>query len=212
MEAVHIKLLLLIVCLVIARVILTFASARHPVKSLLKLGDLCDMGIIAGLVTLALISYVFRLSQVQGESMLPSLQDGEMTVVNRLIYRMHSPQRGDIIVFMSPVEKGEDYIKRVIGLPGETLSIENGWVIVNGLKLNEPYLLNKPDHSFSQITIPAGHYFVMGDNRQNSADSRTFDAITRDSILGKASLIIWPPHDWGMIQSNKGRLFLANSP
>jgi signal peptidase I len=210
MESVHIKLLLLAALFAVIRLALTF-SALTDAKAKAKICDLCDMGMIASVVTLVLITFAFRLTRVQGESMLPSLHDGEFTIVNQLIYRLHPPQRGDIIVFRSPVEEGEDYIKRVVALPGETLSIESGWVIVKGLKLNEPYVLNAPDHSFSQTTVPPDHLFVLGDNRQNSSDSRNYDAIPYSSILGKASFVIWPPHDWGFIKSFRGRRFLSLS-
>jgi len=212
MEAVHVKLFLLIGILIAARVL--FSIVRFsPEKVRYKVCDLCDMGIIAGLVSLVLVTNVFQLSRVDGDSMLPSLHDAEFTVVNKLIYRLHPPQRGDIIVFHSPDEEGKDYIKRIIALPGETISIENGWVIVEGLKLNEPYVLNSPEYPFSQITVAKDHLFVLGDNRRNSADSRSFDppAIAEMSVLGKASYIIWPPNRWGFIQSFRGRRFLARA-
>jgi signal peptidase I len=97
----------------------------------------------------------------------------------------------------------------VLALPGETLAIENGWVIVNGLKVNEPYILNPPNRPFSEIKLGPDELFVLGDNRQNSADSRVFGSLSRRRILGKASFILWPPNRWGFIQSFRGRRFLG---
>jgi signal peptidase I len=210
MQVVQVKLLILAGILLGFRLLFTFVTFT-PEKARRRFCDFCDMGLIACVVSFVLASYVFQLSYVDGDSMLPSLRNGEYTIVNKLVYRFHAPQRGDIVVFQAPDEEDKDYIKRVIALPGETLSIENGWVIVKGLKVNEPYLLNRPDRPYSEIKLKPNELFVMGDNRQNSTDSRVFGGLDRGRILGKASFIIWPPNRWGFIKSFQGRRFLGRN-
>jgi signal peptidase I len=210
MQVVQVKLLILAGVLLVFRILFTVVTFS-PEKARRRFCDFCDMGMIACVVSFVLASYVFQLSYVDGDSMLPSLQDGEYTIVNKLIYRLHAPQRGDIVVFQAPDEEDKDYIKRVVALPGETVSIENGWVIVKGLKVNEPYILNRPERPYSEIKLGPDELFVLGDNRQNSTDSRVFGGLSRKRILGKASFIIWPPNRWGFIQSFRGRRFLGRN-
>lgn len=212
MEVVQIKLFMLAGILLILRLAFTFTpgTAEHIKK---RLTDWCDTGIVASLVSVLLVTYGFQLSVVDGDSMLPSLRNGEFTIVNKLIYKLHRPERGDIIVFRSWNEEGRDYIKRVIALPGEEVSIKDGWVIVKGLKLNEPYKLKQldPPVNYPKIKVPKDHLFVMGDNRENSTDSRTegHGPLPMKNILGKASFILWPTDRWGFIQSFRGRRFRA---
>lgn len=209
MEVVQVKLLLLVGLLVALRLAFTFVSgmAEHLRK---RLTDWCDTGAVASFIVLLLISYVFQLSVVEGNSMLPSLEHSEFTIVNKLIYRLHRPEPGDIIVFRSWDEEGRDYIKRVIALPGETVVLKRGQVIVKGLTLNEPYKLRPLDPPLRgpyKVTVPKGHLFVMGDNRENSTDSRTEGPVPMENILGKASFIIWPPGRWGLIQGFRGQRY-----
>ncbi len=210
MDIVHVKLLTLMALLLVVRLGFTFA-ARLPQAVRHRLMDLCDTALVASAVSLLLVTYVFQFSRVDGDSMLPSLHDSEMTIVNRLIYRLHKPERGDIIVFRPPVadeeEAHRDYIKRVIAKPGETVSIVDGWVMVGSLKLNEPYELERPDYAFPRTLVPKGSLFVMGDNRRNSSDSRVFGCVPYELIRGKASFIFWPISRWGFIQSFRGRRF-----
>lgn len=205
MEVVHFKLFTLAFALLVIRLALRYAPGE-PTKFRLRTADWCDTGIVASLITLILVSYVFELSRVEGDSMFPSLHDAEFTMVNKLIYNLHRPERGDIVVFQSPSED-EDYIKRVVAMPGETVSIENGWVIVQGLKLNEPYALDRPFDPLPPVKVAPGHVFVLGDNRGNSADSRAFGPINVETVRGKASFILWPPSRWGFIQSFRGKRF-----
>jgi signal peptidase I len=136
--------------------------------------------------------------RVDGASMEPTLDTGEYVVVNRLSYRLGTPQRGDIIVFHPPLAPQDEYIKRVIGLPGDEVEVSNGTVYVNGQALNETYLNTKTSYVGSW-RVPAGQLFVLGDNRNNSSDSHEWGTIALDSVVGKAILVYWPPPDWAWI-------------
>lgn len=136
--------------------------------------------------------------RVDGLSMNPTLQHGEYVLVSRLAYKTGMPERGDIIVFSFPMDERQDLIKRVIGLPGETISIHNGEVLVNGAKLAEPYIAQAPVYS-GEWTVPAGQLFVLGDNRNDSKDSHQWGLLPVENVIGKALLIYWPPPDWKLI-------------
>jgi len=150
--------------------------------------------------------------RVDGYSMRPTLQDGEFVLINRLAYRIGSFQRGDIIVFRPPMypeadffrrllglpnisDDYEDYIKRIVGLPGDTIKIEKGAVSINGYTLSETYIAAAPDYT-GEWTVPAGNLFVLGDNRNNSADSHAWGFLPEQNVLGKALVIYWPFANW----------------
>lgn len=157
------------------------------------------------LITILLAAAVFVLIQtsvqtfiVVGSSMEPSFHDGQRLLVNKAVYYLHPPERGDVIVF-EPVENRQgDYIKRIIALPGDTLQIKEEAVYVNGSKLDEPYIKNPPAYTIETQKIPRDNYFVLGDNRNNSDDSHSGWLVPRQNIVGKAWLSIWPPDDWGL--------------
>ena len=136
--------------------------------------------------------------RVDGLSMNPTLQHGEYVLVSRLAYKTGEPQRGDIIVFSFPIDQKQDLIKRVIGLPGETISIRNNEVLVNGMKLEEPYIAQSPVYN-GEWTVPEGQLFVLGDNRNDSKDSHQWNYLPMENIIGKALLIYWPPSEWKLI-------------
>jgi signal peptidase I len=129
--------------------------------------------------------------RVDGFSMLPTLHDGEFVLVNRLAYRFDSPQRGDIVVFHYPPDPRQDLIKRVIGLPGDTVSVQGGIVRVNDEPLSEPYIAQPPLYAGTWV-VPEGHLFVLGDNRNDSSDSHSWGMLPFENIVGKAVLIYWP--------------------
>ena len=138
-------------------------------------------------------------------SMEPTLQIGERLIISKLAYISREPARGDIITFHHP-QQPEDaipFIKRVIGLPGESVEIRDETVYIhqNGgvFALDEPYLKEPPSRDFQGDTIPENEYFVLGDNRNNSGDSRTGWTVPRQNIIGKAWLSIWPPDEWGLV-------------
>jgi signal peptidase I len=136
--------------------------------------------------------------RVDGFSMNPSLDNGEYILVNKLAYRLGDPERGDIVVFSFPLDPDQDLIKRVIGLPGETVTIQNGQVTVNGVALEEPYIAASPLYNGTWV-VTEGQVFVLGDNRNESKDSHEWGLLPMDNIIGKAVLIYWPPPKWELI-------------
>lgn len=163
--------------------------------------------VISGVIILGLQAVVQKFV-VDGPSMNYTLHNGQQLMVNKIVYSLHDPQRGDVIVFHPPVEIDEDdYIKRIIGLPGERVVVFEGKVIIHKtdgslLELNEPYVTNIATRTFEGEVIPEGEYFVMGDNRNNSSDSRSGWTLKREDIIGKAWISIWPPADWGLIPNH----------
>lgn len=142
--------------------------------------------------------------RINGTSMVPNLQNGQYVLVNKTSYWFgHDPQRGDIIVLRAP-EPGApvhlDRIKRIIGLPGDTVEVkQNGTVSINGISVNEPYITPKTGGTTGTWTVPEGEYFVLGDNRNVSYDSRGWGFLPREDIVGKAWLIVWKFSDWGRV-------------
>jgi len=132
---------------------------------------------------------------VDGYSMRPTLDDGQYILVNKLSYRSNLPEYGDIVVFHFPVDPDQDFIKRVIGLPGDEVIISDGQVSLNQEVLNEPYIAATPQY-VGQWSVPDGQIFVLGDNRNNSSDSHSWGAVPMDNIIGKAITVYWPPPDW----------------
>lgn len=149
-------------------------------------------------ILFALINTLTARVRVDGFSMLPTLRDGELVLVNKLAYRLSSPARGDIIVFRSTTNTDMELIKRVIGLPGDTVQIGGGRVMVNGQALDEPYINASPNYS-GEWHVPSGYLFVLGDNRNDSSDSHSWGFLPLENVVGKALLIYWPPPDWAMI-------------
>src|SRR5579872_6835376 len=133
--------------------------------------------------------------KVEGESMYPTLHNGEYILVNKIDYMIHSPSRGDIIVFhaVNAGQPDKDFIKRVIGVPGDTVEVKNDKVYINGKPLNEPYEDQPPTYTFSKATVPPRNFFVLGDNRNNSQDSHLWRWLERKYIIGKAWISYWPP-------------------
>lgn len=136
--------------------------------------------------------------RVDGDSMDPTLVSGEYVIVSRLSYRLSTAQRGDIIVFHFPRDPKEEYIKRIIGLPGDEVEIKGGQVYINGKLLEESYLDVKMNY-IGTWRVPAGQLFVLGDNRNNSSDSHDWGTVPMDYVVGKAILVYWPPLDWGLV-------------
>jgi signal peptidase I len=160
------------------------------------------------LITVLLAAGIFLIAretiqtyEVYMTSMEPNFHEGQRVVVNKAAYWgwVGDPQRGDVIVFESPVASHEDFIKRVIGLPGDTVEIKDEAVYVNGIKLDEPYLAAEPTYFMAKITVPPDEYFVLGDNRNHSNDSHNGWFVARDEIRGKAWLSSWPPSLWGTV-------------
>jgi len=154
--------------------------------------------LVLALVIYLVINALTGRFYVRGSSMEPTLHNGQYLVVSKLSYRFSEPQRGDIVVFVSPNGAGEDYIKRIVGLPGERVEIREGAVWINGYRLDEPYLNSGIPYTGAWSLGP-DEYFVLGDNRANSSDSHAWGPLPRKNIIGKAWLCYWPPQYWGVI-------------
>ncbi|HYK87615.1 MAG TPA: signal peptidase I [Acidobacteriota bacterium] len=149
-----------------------------------------------------IVIFVIQPVKVEGTSMQPRLVDQERIFVNRFIYRFTDIHRGDVVVFWYPRDKSKSFIKRVLALPGDEIEIRYGAVYVNGSRVQEPYL--KPEYrdheSFRRITVPADQYFVLGDHRNSSNDSRNWGFVPRDLIYGKAIFSYWPMSRVGPVE------------
>jgi signal peptidase I len=154
--------------------------------------------IVLAVVLFFAINAVSARVRVDGSSMVPTLQNGEYVLVNRLAYRNRLPERGDIIVFVSPQTTELDLIKRVIGLPGDTVRISGGVVQVNGQVLEESYIAAAPIYN-GEWNVPEDKLFVLGDNRNDSSDSHAWGLLPLDNVIGKAILIYWPIPQWNLI-------------
>ena len=162
------------------------------------------------LITIFLVLVIFLGMQfslqsytVSGQSMEPSFVNGEWLLMDKLSYHFSSPKRGDVIIFQPPESSNEPYIKRIIGLPGENIEIYKGKIYIDGKELEETPDL--PAIQYSSVVhsweIPEGSYFVLGDNRTNSTDSRSFGLVPKKNIRGKVWIRYWPPSEWGLSPS-----------
>jgi signal peptidase I len=160
--------------------------------------DMIETLVLAVVLFLAINAVSARV-RVDGYSMRPTLEDGEFVLVNKLSYRFGEVNRGDIIVFHFPMNPQEELIKRVIGLPGDRVTVQDNRVHVNGQALSEPYIAQTPLYD-GEWTVTDGHYFVLGDNRNNSNDSKDWGLLPAENVVGKAILIYWPPPMWSIIE------------
>ncbi|MBI4464560.1 MAG: signal peptidase I [Acidobacteria bacterium] len=153
---------------------------------------------IAGVV----IVFLYQPVKVEGNSMMPELTDQERIFINKFVYRFEAIQRGDVVVFWYPLDPSKSYIKRVVGLPGETVQLAYGEVFVNGRKLNEPYVTPeyRDGQNLGPIHIPEGEFFVLGDHRNSSNDSRVWGNVERRFIYGKAVFVYWPVGQLGILR------------
>ncbi len=166
-----------------------------PARSFLR--EVVETFVLALLIYLVINALTGRF-YVRGSSMEPTLHNGQYLVVSKISYLFNEPQRGDIVVFVSLNGTGEDYIKRVIGLPGERVEVRDGAVWINGYRLDEPYLNSGIPYT-GVWKLGPDEYFVLGDNRANSSDSHTWGPLPRKNIIGKAWLCYWPPQYWGLV-------------
>lgn len=160
-----------------------------------------DLALSIG-VSAFIIIFLYQPVRVEGTSMLPNLEDQDRLFINKLAFRVGDVKRGDVVVFQYPRDHTESYIKRVIGLPGDRVAIDHGRVIVNGHELVEPYVPARftDDHSQPEMTIPPNQFFVMGDHRSISKDSRDFGPVGRELIYGKAAFVYWPMDQAGVVR------------
>ena len=136
--------------------------------------------------------------RIDGSSMEPNLHDGQYIIINKLIYQLREPVRGDVVVFQYPHDPSRDFIKRVIGLPGDEIVIEQGQISINGTTIDEPYIPQLGVYS-GAWQLQDGEYFVLGDNRNNSSDSHNWGTLPGENIIGRAWVIYWPFQDWGSV-------------
>jgi signal peptidase I len=167
---------------------------RSTTRTLLEWGGLI---VAALLIAFVIKTYLVEAFYIPSESMTPTLLVGDRVLVNKLSYDLHDVHRGDIVVFKAPpgeeTAQIKDLVKRVVGLPGDTIEGRGGTIYINGKQLAEPYLPKGTEsRTFAEEKVPAGHYFVLGDNRQNSKDSTYFGAIKSNLIVGRVFLRIWP--------------------
>jgi signal peptidase I len=162
-----------------------------------------DLAVALGLA-LVIIIFLYQPVKVEGTSMAPLLSDQERIFINKFVYRFEPIERGDVVVFWYPIDHSKSFIKRVVGLPGETIEIRAGHVYVEGRELKEPYVPASylDGSSYPSVQIPAGNYFVMGDHRDSSNDSRVFGPVGRPYIYGKAVFAYWPVDHFGSLTSS----------
>jgi signal peptidase I len=158
--------------------------------------------VFSALASILIITFLYQPVRVEGTSMLPRLEDRDRLFINKFVYHIKAISRGDIVVFRYPEDEEKSYIKRVIGLPGDRLRIIQGQVFINGHPISEPYVPGqyRDERSYTEITIPPDHYFMMGDHRLISQDSRMFGPVARELIYGKAVFVYWPAKDAGVVR------------
>lgn len=168
--------------------------------------DFIQTLVVFGAIFALLYLFVAQFHKVSGNSMVPTFQNGNYLITEKISYRFGKPQAGDIIVLKNPRDESQDFIKRIIAVPEDTIKIENNSVFVNGAALSESYLPpNTPTRSGAFLTegstVKAGpnQYFVIGDNRSHSSDSREWGAVTKEEIVGKAFFRYWPPQSMGIL-------------
>jgi signal peptidase I len=158
--------------------------------------------LIAAAASVFIITFLYQPVRVEGTSMLPRLEDQDRLFINKFVYRFEAIERGDVVVFHYPRDPEKSYIKRVIALPGDRLRIDHGQVWLNGKRLSEDYVPDeyRDNVSLPEMIVPTDTYFMMGDHRCISSDSRTFGPVERSLIYGKAVFVLWPARDAGAVR------------
>ncbi len=162
--------------------------------------DLFESVVLAVVLAALLRMFIIQPFYIPSQSMEPTLLVNDRIIVNVLLYHFRPPQRGDVVVFRYPLDPSRDFIKRLVAFGGETVEVRNNNLIVNGVRIAEPYLPHEVMADYGPFTVPQGCYFVMGDNRNNSDDSRVWGALPKKNMIGKAFLIYWPPGRMGLIK------------
>jgi signal peptidase I len=162
-------------------------------KSLLR--EWTEVIVVAFVLAMMVQTYVVKPFKIPSGSMENTLQIGDMIFVNRYLYLFNSPQRGDVVVFKYPENPNQDFVKRLIGLSGDTVAISDGKVLINGKAIVEPYIKESPEDDYGPVVVPENSYLMLGDNRNNSRDSRFWGYLPTSMIKGKAFLIYWSKKD-----------------
>lgn len=158
--------------------------------------------VLLTLVIFFMIRFAIENYRIEGYSMEPNFHDGQFLLVNKINYLIGHPQRGDVIVFRYPYSQPnnpKNYIKRIIGLPGEKVQVTNGKVYVNDVRMDEPFPFNHAAYDWGPVTVGPDEYFVLGDNRPESSDSHSWGLLPARNIIGKAWVSYWPPQEWGVV-------------
>lgn len=155
--------------------------------------------VLLTLVIFFMIRFAVENYRIEGFSMEPNFHDGQFLLVSKVNYLIGQPQRGDVIIFRYPLDPKKNFIKRVIGLPGEKVQIRGGKLYINGAKIPEPYPFNRADYDWGPQTIGPDEYFVLGDNRPESSDSHAWGMLPAKDIIGKAWVSYWPPDEWSVV-------------
>lgn len=160
--------------------------------------------VMAVFLSIGIRTFIAEARYIPSSSMEPTLLINDRLIIEKVGYHFNEPKRGDVVVFSATKalqEQGynEDFIKRIIGIPGDTVSISQGKVYVNGQVLRENYIKDAPDYNFPEVTVPTGQYLVLGDNRNNSYDSHYWGFVPKENIIGRASVKFWPPQRMGSI-------------
>jgi signal peptidase I len=158
--------------------------------------------LVSAAASVLIITFLYQPVRVEGTSMLPRLEDHDRLFINKFVYRFSAIERDDVVVFHYPRDPEKSYIKRVIALPGDRISIVRGQVWLNGRRLREPYVpaMYEDSRSMAEMVVPDDTYFVMGDHRSISSDSREFGPVDRSLIYGKAVFVYWPARDAGVVR------------
>jgi signal peptidase I len=178
------------------------APAPPPAAATSGLGLWLRDLLVSAAASVLIITFLYQPVRVEGTSMLPRLEDRDRLFINKFVYRIASIDRGDVVVFHYPRDPEKSYIKRVIALPGDRLRIDHGHVWLNGTLQSESYvpLIYEDTRSMAEIVVPDDNYFVMGDHRSISSDSREFGPVERSLIYGKAVFVYWPTKDAGVVR------------
>jgi signal peptidase I len=157
---------------------------------------------VSAVASVLIITFLYQPVRVEGTSMLPRLVDHDRLFINKFVYHVSAIERGDVVVFRYPRDPAKSYIKRVIAVPGDRLRIDHGTVWVNDKPLTEPYVPEeyRDTRSMAAIVVPEDHFFMMGDHRSISSDSREFGPVERSLIYGKAAFVYWPTKDAGVVR------------
>jgi len=179
-------------------------------KGAIALLDALEPVVLAFAIFMMVYLFLFQPHKVDGRSMYPNLHDREYLLTDKITYRRHAPERGDVVVFHAPPPYNSDFIKRIVGLPGETIVVQGGFVFINGKRLEELYLpgdYTTTEKAFLRegipYQIPQGYYIVLGDNRDFSSDSREWGPIAESAIVGKATLRYWPLSRLGLVTHDR---------
>ncbi len=155
--------------------------------------------VVLTLLIFFLVRTLIQNFRIEGSSMEPNLHDGQYLIINKIVYRFYPHERGDIVVFQFPRNPKRDFIKRVVGLPGEKVEVKQGKVLINDQELEEPYAPKTSSYSWGPALVGENELFVLGDNRNNSSDSHSWGMLPQDKVVGKAWISYWPPQYWSLI-------------